>query len=54
MVKSQINFPLQSAMQELTLEVNFTGIASFKVRACIATRLIKLAVMILGCKVEIK
>ena len=53
-MKSQIEFPMRAAMQELTLEVEFTGVTAFKVRAWIAVQLVKLASLVLGCKVEIK
>ena len=53
-MKSQIEFPMRAAMQELTLEVEFTGVTSFKVRAWIAVQLVKMASLVLGCKIEIK
>lgn len=53
-MKSKIDFPMSAAMQQLTLEVEFTGVTAFKIRVWLATRLIKLAAIVLSCKVEIK
>ena len=54
MATSKIEFPMRAAMHELTLEVEFTGVTAFKIRAWIAVQFVKLAGLILGCKVEIK
>lgn len=50
-----IEVPMSSVMQNITMRVavRITGQTVFPVRVFFATRLIKLAALILGCGVEI-
>jgi hypothetical protein len=53
MIRNAINVTSHEIMQNLTLEVRFSGVKAFKVRTWIAVRLVKLAAVIIGCGVKV-
>ena len=49
----EIKMPIQKIMGCMILKISLTGLNIFKLRMYLGTRLIKLASIVMGCRVQI-
>lgn len=54
MADTSVNVPVSRVMHKITMQVNVTGMHTWRVRMWLGIQTLKLAALIMGCAIEVK
>jgi len=54
MASTEVNVPISKLMSDVTMNVNLTGVRTWRVRVWLGIQLLKLAGRIIGCGIHIE
>jgi hypothetical protein len=54
MADTSVNIPVSRVMHKITMQVNVTGMKTWRVRMWLGVQTMKLAALIMGCNIEVK